>query len=55
MLAATRSLTLEEMNMAFKIEKGQISCNEVVLRAESFRGHIKDICVLFRSIIDSKV
>ena len=55
-LAARRPLTLEEMNMAFNIEKGQKSCDEVdLLAAESVGGHIKYICGLFISIIDSKV
>ena len=55
-LAATRPLTLEEMNMAFNIEKGQNSSDEVdLLPDESIRGHIKDICGLFISIIESKV
>ena len=55
-LAATRPLTLEEMNMALNIEKGQKSCDEVdLLAAESVGGHIKYVCGLFISIIDSKV
>ena len=56
MLAATRPLTLEEMNVAFNIEKGQKSCDEVdLLAADSVGDYIKYICGLFISIINSKV
>ena len=55
-LAAERPLTLREMNMAFNIEEGQISREEVDLMAEdTFPSYIKNICGLFISIIDSRI
>ncbi|KAL9076312.1 MAG: hypothetical protein Q9161_001028 [Pseudevernia consocians] len=55
-LAATRPLTLKEMNMALNIEKGQKSSEEVDLQPDgTFPAYIKNICGLFVSIVDSKI
>ena len=55
-LAATRPLTLKEMNMALNIEKGQKSPKEVDLQPDdTFPAHIKNICGLFVRIVDSKI
>ena len=55
-LAATRPLTLEEMNMALNVEKGQKLRKEVDLQPDgTFPAYIKNICGLFVSIVDSKI
>ena len=55
-LAARRPLTLREMNMAFNIEKGQKSREEVDLSPEkSFGSYVKNLCGLLVRIFDSKV
>ena len=55
-LAAQRPLTLREMNMAYNIESGQRSREEVDLRPEeSFDSYIKNVCGLLVRIYDSKI
>ena len=55
-LAAQRPLTLREMNMAFNIETGQKSREEVDLCPEElFGSYVKNLCGLIVRIFDSKV
>ena len=55
-LAARRPLTLREMNMAFNIETGQESREEVDLFPEDlFGSYVKNLCGLLVRIFDSKV
>ena len=55
-LAARQPLTLREMNMAFNIEKGQKSREEVDLYPEElFGSYVKNLCGLLVIILDSKV
>ena len=55
-LAARRPLTLREMNMAFNIEIGQKSREEVDLFPEVlFGSYVKNLCGLLVRIFDSKV
>ena len=55
-LAAIRPLTLREMNMAFNIEDGQKSREEVDLDPEdSFGAYVKNLCGLLVSIFDAKI
>ena len=53
-LAAVRPLKLQEVNMAFNLEEGQKSYDEVDLIPEmSLQSHIKNVCGLILTIHDS--
>ena len=53
-LAATRPLNLREVNMAFNLEEGQKSYDEVDLIPEmKLQSHIKNVCGLILTIQDS--
>ena len=55
-LAARRPLTLREMNMAYNIEKGQKSREEVDLfPEESFGSYVRNLCGLLVRVYDSKI
>ena len=55
-LAATRPLTLQEMNVAINVEKDTKSYKDLDLDPEEkFGSDIKNLCGLFVSVIDNKI
>lgn len=55
-MAATRPLTVEEMNLALALQKSHQSHHDIKLKSEErFRQELRDICGLFITIINSKI
>jgi len=55
-VAATRPLSLKEMELALGIRKDHQSYESLQLKTEArFREHVRDICGLFVSVTDSKI
>lgn len=55
-VAATRPLTLQEMHFALSLKKTHRSYDDVpIMRENSFRERVRNICGLFVTIIDSKI
>lgn len=54
-VAATRALTLDEMDFALSIRPDHKTCEEVEVMGGRFEIYIRDLCGLFVSIVDSKV
>ncbi|KAL3477744.1 hypothetical protein BJX99DRAFT_257116 [Aspergillus californicus] len=55
-VAATRPLTVQEMNIALAIENSSKSSFDLDIEPEEkFRGLVKNICGLFVTVVDSKI
>lgn len=55
-VTAARPLTLAEMAFAMTLQKNHKSYQDVKLQSEErFREHVRDLCGLFVSVIDSKI
>ncbi|MCJ1371085.1 hypothetical protein MMC20_002300 [Loxospora ochrophaea] len=55
-VSATRPLTLQEMNVALKIEDSHTSVEDLDIEPEkSFQTKVKNLCGLFISVFDSRI
>lgn len=55
-VAATRPLTLEEMNFALTLQKGHQAYGDLDLKTEEwFCEYVQDLCGLFVTVVDKKI